>query len=141
MAGSWVYSKGPSDYVTEIDKRCEALIKEAIRREFSRPSHNGRRIGKMTGLQPGYTWVIDPVDGTTNFIHGFPFVAVSIAVCMDKKPVLGFVLDPVRKELFSARKGKGAWLNGSKLPSREKVESRPGADRDGVSLQDQAIYG
>ena len=121
VAGSWVHSKGPSDYVTEIDKRCERLIVEAVRDNF--PDHHiMAEESENDGLQPGYTWVIDPVDGTTNFIHGFPFVAVSIAVCFEKKPVLGFVLDPVRDELFSARKGAGAWLNGSRLEMREKVE-------------------
>ncbi len=120
VAGSWVHRKGPSDYVTEIDKRCENLIIEAIRRNF--PDHHIMAEETASeGLQPGYTWVIDPVDGTTNFIHGFPFVAVSIAVCLEKRPVLGFVLDPVRNELFSARRGAGAWLNGSRLPRREKV--------------------
>ncbi len=121
VAGSWVHSKGPSDYVTEIDKRCERMIVEAVRENF--PGHHiMAEESANEGLQPGYTWVIDPVDGTTNFIHGFPFVAVSIAVCFEKKPVLGFVLDPVRNELFSARKGAGAWLNGSRLGMREKVE-------------------
>ncbi len=121
VAGSWVHSKGPSDYVTEIDKRCEQLIMKAIRENF--PDHHIMAEETANdGLQPGYTWVIDPVDGTTNFIHGFPFVAVSIGVCVDKKPVLGLVLDPVRKELFSARQGRGAWLNGSRLRRREKVD-------------------
>jgi myo-inositol-1(or 4)-monophosphatase len=89
VAGSWVHSKGPSDYVTEIDKRCERLIVEAVRHNF--PGHHiMAEESANEGLQSGYTWVIDPVDGTTNFIHGFPFVAVSIAVCFEKKPVLGF---------------------------------------------------
>jgi len=121
VAGSWVTSKGPSDYVTEIDRRCESLIKGAIRENF--PDHHiVAEESENDPFQSEYTWVIDPVDGTTNFIHGFPFVAVSIAVCLDRKPVLGFVLDPVREELFSARVGKGAWLNGSRLPVRGKVE-------------------
>lgn len=58
---------------------------------------------------------IDPIDGTTNFIHGFPFVAVSVAACLDKVPVLGLVLDPLREELFLARKGQGAYLNGERI--------------------------
>ncbi len=121
VAGSWVHRKGPSDYVTEIDKKCERLIVETIRENF--PDHHIMAEETASeGLQPGYTWVIDPVDGTTNFIHGFPFVAVSIAVCLEKKPVLGFVLDPVRNELFSAKRGGGAWLNGSRLAGREKVD-------------------
>ena len=95
----------------------------------------------MMGLQPGYTWVIDPVDGTTNFIHGFPFVAVSIAVCFEKKPVLGFVLDPVRNELFSARKGAGAWLNGSRLPMREKVELDRALVATGFPFRTKKLHG
>jgi len=121
IAGSSVHAKGPADYVTEIDKRCEELITEAIRDNF--PDHHIMAEESVNdGLQAGYTWVIDPVDGTTNFIHGFPFVAVSVAVCLDKKPVLGLVLDPVRNELFSAKSGDGAWLNGSRLPRRRKVD-------------------
>lgn len=121
VAGSMVSAKGPSDYVTEIDKRCEQLITDAVRKNF--PDHHiMAEESDNEGLQPGYTWVIDPLDGTTNFIHGFPFVAVSIAVCLNKKPVAGFVLDPVRNELFSAKKGMGAWLNGVRLPRRGRVE-------------------
>ena len=121
VAGPMVSVKGPSDYVTVIDKECERLITAEIRKNF--PDHHiMAEESANEGLQPGYTWVIDPVDGTTNLIHGFPFVAVSIAVCLDKEPVVGFVFDPVRNELFAAKKGRGAWLNGSRLPHRERVE-------------------
>ncbi len=123
VSDSWIQNKGPSDYVTEVDRRCEALIMGLIRDRF--PDHH--IMSEETdndGLLPGYTWVIDPLDGTTNFIHGFPFVAVSIAVCKDKKPVLGLVLDPIRNELFSAVEGGGAFLNG-----------RPIRLRAGVSLE------
>jgi myo-inositol-1(or 4)-monophosphatase len=121
VPGSMVSTKGPLDYVTEIDKRCENLITDAIRKNF--PDHHIMAEETANeGLQSGYTWVIDPLDGTTNFIHGFPFVAVSIALCLDKKPVVGYVLDPVRKELFSAQKGRGAWLNGARIAPRPRVE-------------------
>jgi len=121
ISRSSVHSKGPADYVTEVDKRCEDLITTAVRHNF--PDHHVMAEETANeGLQDGYTWVIDPVDGTTNFIHGFPFVAVSIAVCLEKKPFLGLVLDPVRNELFSARSGDGAWLNGSRLLMRTKVD-------------------
>ncbi len=117
LSSSAVQTKGPSDYVTEMDRRCEALIMRAVRDSF--PDHHiMSEETASAGLQPGYTWVIDPIDGTTNFIHGFPFVAVSIAVCLDKKPVVGLVLDPIRNELFTAKKGMGAWLNGKRLSVR-----------------------
>jgi len=120
IGSSWIHSKGPSDYVTEVDKRCEDLILGLIGKHF--PDHHiMSEETENNGLQDGYTWVIDPLDGTTNFIHGFPFVAVSIALCREKKPVLGLVLDPVRNEFFLAREGGGAWLNGSRIESRKNA--------------------
>jgi myo-inositol-1(or 4)-monophosphatase len=120
VGASWIQSKGPSDYVTEIDKRCELIIMDGVRKNF--PDHHIMSEETANdGLQDGYTWVIDPVDGTTNFIHGFPFVAVSIGVCRDKKPVIGLILDPVRNELFYGREGRGAWVNGSKISVRKNV--------------------
>jgi len=112
-----IEDKGPSDFVTEVDRQCEDLILESVRSNF--PDHHiMSEETENEGLQPGYTWVIDPLDGTTNFIHGFPFVAVSVAVCLEKTPVFGMVLDPVRGELFVAKKGGGAWLNGSRIRAR-----------------------
>ncbi len=114
ISNSYVHTKGPSDYVTEIDKESESSIIQTIREDF--PDHSilaeetsNIRLGEET------TWIIDPLDGTTNFIHGFPFVAVSIAVSMRKQVVLGMVLDPVRDELFTAQRGKGAYLNDKPL--------------------------
>jgi myo-inositol-1(or 4)-monophosphatase len=109
-----VHAKAPFDYVTAVDKESETLIIERIRNHF--PDHYIMSEETANhGLQNGISWIIDPLDGTTNFIHGFPFVAVSIAVCEDKRPVLGFVLDPVRQELFSARRGGGAYLNDKRI--------------------------
>ncbi len=140
VAAPWVHAKAPSDYVTEIDKRCESLITEAIRENF--PDHHIMAEETANeGLQPGYTWVIDPVDGTTNFIHGFPFVAVSIAVCLDKKPVLGLVLDPVRNELFFGKKGGRGLAERIETSKPRKGESRSGADCDRVSVQGQTTPG
>lgn len=114
ISSSRVRHKAPFDYVTDVDRRCEDLITEIIAGGF--PSHHivaeetpGEEVGN------GTTWIIDPLDGTTNFIHGFPFVAVSIAVCEDRKPILGLVFDPLRDELFVARTGQGATLNGSPI--------------------------
>ncbi len=114
LSFSQVRVKAPFDYVTAVDKESEALIVDRIQRHF--PDHHIMSEETANqGLQNGICWVIDPLDGTTNFIHGFPFVAVSIAVCVDMRPVLGFVLDPVRHELFSARRGGGAYLNGKRI--------------------------
>lgn len=116
-----VHAKAPFDYVTAVDKAAETLIMDRVRTRF--PDH--AIVSEETpsdGLQDGISWVIDPLDGTANFIHGFPFVAVSIAICRDRTPILGLVLDPLRQELFSARRGKGAYLNGNPLHV-----SQPGA--------------
>lgn len=114
VGSSGIHDKGPSDYVTVVDKQCEDLIVGLVGANF--PDHHiMAEESANEGLQAGYTWVIDPLDGTTNFIHGFPFVAVSIAVCLEKEPILGLVLDPIRNELFVARKDGGAWLNGARV--------------------------
>jgi myo-inositol-1(or 4)-monophosphatase len=123
---SHVHTKAPFDYVTSVDKEAETMIIESVLKHF--PDHS--IMSEETpneGLQDGIAWVIDPLDGTANFIHGFPFVAVSIAVCEDKRPILGFVLDPVRRELFSARRGSGAYLNGERI-----LTSRPPALKDAL---------
>jgi myo-inositol-1(or 4)-monophosphatase len=117
-----VLSKGASDYVTDVDRQCESLIMEAIQRHF--PDHHiMSEETPFHGWKPGVTWIIDPLDGTTNFIHGFPFVAVSVGVCVDGEMLVGFVLDTVRGELFSARRGQGASVNGRRIRVRE-VASR-----------------
>jgi myo-inositol-1(or 4)-monophosphatase len=115
---SQVQAKAPFDYVTTVDKESESLILDQIRKHF--PDHY--IMSEETpnrGLQQGISWIIDPLDGTTNFIHGFPFVAVSIAVCEDMQPLLGLVLDPVRQELFYAERGAGAYLNGKRIYTSE----------------------
>ncbi|NTV43167.1 MAG: inositol monophosphatase [Syntrophobacteraceae bacterium] len=114
ISSSRVRHKAPFDYVTDVDHRCEDLILKIIHESF--PSH-GIIAEESPGhdLQDGITWVVDPLDGTVNFIHGFPFVSVSIAVCENRKPFLGLVLDPLRDELFIARAGDGATLNGSPI--------------------------
>jgi myo-inositol-1(or 4)-monophosphatase len=109
-----VHTKAPFDYVTTVDKEAETLIIDLILKHF--PDHTiMSEETPNAGLQDGISWIIDPLDGTANFIHSFPFFAVSIAICEDKSPILGFVLDPVRQELFSARRGSGAYLNGERI--------------------------
>lgn len=112
-----VENKKPFDYVTDVDRECETLIIDTLLDQF--PDHHiMSEEGTNAGLQSGVTWIIDPIDGTTNFIHGFPFVAVSIAACIDREIALGLVLDPVRGELFVAKRGEGAYLNGQRIHVR-----------------------
>lgn len=105
-----VSAKGYHDFVTDIDKKAEQQIIEVIKRAY--PHH--AIIGEESGLSKGtqdYCWIIDPIDGTTNFIHGIPHFAVSIAVKKGDSLIAGVIFDPVKNELFTAAKGEGARLD------------------------------
>ena len=106
--------KGEINIVTDIDKKAENIIVNAIRKAY--PSHNFlAEEGTYTKKDSRFTWVIDPLDGTTNFLHGFPVFCVSIALEYDGKPLVGVVYDPTRDELFYAEKGRGAFLNKKRI--------------------------
>lgn len=142
-AGEWIKSKlgaytslnhktSPGDLVTEIDKGSEKLIKNLIMTHFPEHSFLGEE-----GVEPGplasaqaldnvkdadYLWIVDPIDGTTNFVHGFPNFSVSIALAFKGEVIVGVVYDPTRDELFVAEKGKGAYLRGKPIQvSKEAV--------------------
>lgn len=106
--------KGVVNLVTEMDLLAEEIITSLIKKHF--PNHNILAEEKVNwqGDSP-YRWIIDPLDGTTNYAHGFPIFCVSIALEKDKEIILGVVYDPMREELFIAEKGKGARLNGKKI--------------------------
>ena len=112
--GFRVEHKDAVNLVTDADKRAEQVIVEAIRRAF--PDHQilAEERGQA-GSTSQYKWVIDPLDGTTNFAHGFPAYCVSIGVEYQGRCILGVVFDPTRKELFVAEAGGGAFLNGTPL--------------------------
>ncbi len=108
-----VESKGRHDFVTDVDRRAEGLIVETIGRAY--PDHAIlAEEGGATG-QHEVTWIIDPLDGTTNFIHGFPHYAVSIAVRIQEQLAHGVIYDPLRDELFTASRGRGATLDGRRI--------------------------
>ncbi len=102
--------KGDINLVTEMDTRSERIIVETVLAAF--PDH-GVIAEEGTDIRngSGFTWIIDPLDGTTNYAHGYPCFSVSIALEQEGEPVLGVVYDPMRGELFSARNGQGAFLN------------------------------
>lgn len=112
--------KGEIDLVTEIDHRSEEFLVGELRKKF--PGHQvlaEEGGGKDGG---GYQWYIDPLDGTVNYAHGVPFFCVSIAYAVAGALTLAAVFDPMRGELFSAERGRGAWLNGRPLAVRAKTE-------------------
>jgi myo-inositol-1(or 4)-monophosphatase len=106
--------RGPNDLVTEMDRRAEALVVETIGASF--PDH--AILAEERGAIPGtsaHRWIIDPLDGTTNYAHGFPVYCVSIALEIEGSVVLGVVYDPNRDECFVAERGRGATVNGAPL--------------------------
>lgn len=103
--------KGESDLVTEVDKGCEELIVCAIRERY--PGHDVIAEENDYALQNSpYRWIIDPLDGTTNYAHGFPWFAISIALEIEGEVQVGVILNTMMNELFTAVKGDGAFLNG-----------------------------
>ncbi len=108
-----VTTKRQSDFVTEVDKAAEAAIIEVLRDAYPDygilAEESGEALGRGGGSE--YQWIIDPLDGTTNFIHGFPQYAISIALAHRGQLIQAAVYDPGRNELFTASKGGGAFLN------------------------------
>jgi myo-inositol-1(or 4)-monophosphatase len=139
-AGEWIKSKlgdfanldlkqSLHDLVTEVDKGSEAMIRKLILTHF--PTHV---ILGEEGVAPGadasvkalsevldaeYVWIVDPLDGTTNFVHGFPFFCVSIALAHKGQVIVGVIYDPLRDELFVAERGKGAYVRGKRTQVSE----------------------
>lgn len=112
--GFSVESKGGVDVVTDADRASEALIIAAIRERY--PEH--RIVAEESGAGGGdgeYTWLVDPLDGTVNYLHGMPIYSVSLALLRGGEPLIGVVYDPSRGELFAAERGRGAHLNGRRL--------------------------
>ncbi len=102
------------DFVTRVDTESEQIIINIIRERF--PGHHFLAEESLHEIETeDYRWIIDPLDGTTNYIHGFPLSAVSIALQYRKEIIIGVFLDPFREELFTAIKGEGAFLDGKKI--------------------------
>jgi myo-inositol-1(or 4)-monophosphatase len=110
-----VSTKGPGDFVTRADKNAEFMIREALM--DARPTYGflGEEGTEIEGADPTRRWIVDPLDGTTNYLHGLPHWAVSIALEHKGQIVIGVIYDPMKDELFFAEKGSGAWLNEKRL--------------------------
>lgn len=110
-----VSSKGPGDFVSKADREAERIIKEDLL--GARPTYGwlGEETGEAEGADPTRRWIVDPLDGTTNFLHGMPHWAVSIALEHKGEIVAGVIFDAAKDELFWAEKGAGAWMNDRRL--------------------------
>ncbi|MFN0113732.1 MAG: inositol monophosphatase family protein [Paracoccaceae bacterium] len=107
--------KGPGDFVTRADREAERIVKEELM--GARPTYGwlGEETGEDKGQDPTRRWIVDPLDGTTNFLHGLPHWGVSIGLEHKGEIVAGVLFDPAKDEMFFAEKGQGAWMNDRRL--------------------------
>lgn len=121
-----VQEKGRNDFVSEVDRACEQEIIRTLQAAY--PDHGilGEETGLKAGLKQGndYQWIIDPLDGTTNYLHGFPQFSVSIACMHRGQAISGVVYDPFKDEMFASDRGHGAYLNDRRI----RVSGRKGLD-------------
>jgi myo-inositol-1(or 4)-monophosphatase len=118
-----VVEKGRMDYASEADRQAEAAIIKELRRAYPEYAVLGEECGALPGARgpSRYTWVIDPLDGTSNYLRGFPHWCVSIALCEGAEPLHAVIFDPLRNELFTATRGAGAQLNERRI----RIGTRP----------------
>ncbi len=124
LAGGSVSEKRKNDFVTNADRESEERIVSRIRESFPQDNFLGEEGGRRGADSGARTWIIDPLDGTSNFIAGFPFWSVSIAARERGEIVAGVVWDPLRQELYTAGRGSGAFRNGARI----LVTGREGLD-------------
>ena len=115
QSGVLVEKKGAIDLITDADRASEEYILQELKKHFPESSILAEEQGLSQGVDQGSLWVVDPLDGTTNFAHGFPYFSVSIALISAGELRMGVVHNPVSGELFSAEKGQGAYRNGEKI--------------------------
>ena len=115
--------KGPGDFVTNCDKKVEKILIDELLK--ARPSYSilSEEIGEINN-DDSFKWIIDPIDGTSNFLHGIPHFAISIGLEHNKEIVCGIIYDPIKDEMFTAEKGNGSYLNNQRMrvSSRSKLE-------------------
>jgi myo-inositol-1(or 4)-monophosphatase len=116
-----IHHKEENDFVTEVDRQAEQTIITALRKAYPDHAILGEESGQHGDNQAEYQWVIDPLDGTTNFLYGIPHFAVSMALKQRGRLLLGVVYDPMKDEMFSAARGDGATLNNRKIRVSDKI--------------------
>lgn len=114
--------KGPNDYVSEVDRAAEAAIIEVIREAYPQHAFLGEESGAQRLGESEYEWIIDPLDGTTNYLHGYPQYAISIALVHRGQITQAVVYDPNRNDLFTASKGSGAFLNDRRIRAARRIQ-------------------
>ena len=114
LCPSMIDEKAKNDFVTEVDRRAEGIIKDYIKSHFN--DHNilaEESLAKRSSSP--FLWIIDPLDGTLNYIHGLPNFAISIALEIEEELAVGLIYEPLRENIYSAIKGQGAFKNGKRI--------------------------
>jgi len=114
--------KGPSNFVTNADKKAEKIIIEELSKSRKKFSILSEEVGEIKNSDINNVWIIDPIDGTTNFLHGVPHFAISIALKSNNEIISGLIFDPIKNEMFYAEKNNGAYFNNKRIKvSRKKI--------------------
>ena len=114
--------KGPTDFVTNADKKAEKIIIEELSKSRKKFSILSEETGEIKNSDINNVWIIDPIDGTTNFLHGVPHFAISIALKSNNEIISGLIFDPIKNEMFYAEKNNGAYFNNKRMKvSRKKI--------------------
>ena len=110
-----VSKKGPKDFVTNTDKRVEKILIEELSKTKKNYSFITEESGKILNKNKKVFWIIDPIDGTTNFLHGVPHFAISVALQKDDEIISGLIFDPIKNEIFYAEKNNGSFVNNNRV--------------------------
>ena len=119
-----VSKKGPKDFVTKTDKRVEKILIDELEKSKKNFSFITEESGKILNKNKEVFWIIDPIDGTTNFMHGIPHFAISIALQNNGEIIIGLIYDPIKNEIFYAEKNSGSYINNNRI----RVSSKSSLD-------------
>ena len=132
-----VSKKGPRDFVTKTDRRAEEILIEELSKSKKKFSFVTEESGILKNRDADNVWIIDPIDGTTNFLHGIPHFAISLALKINNEIVSGIIFDPIKNEMFYAEKNNGAYFNNQRIRVSKKNnldECLFGTNIDGVKF-------
>ncbi|GGA58197.1 inositol monophosphatase family protein [Pelagibacterium lentulum] len=134
-----VSRKGPADFVSVADKRAEKVIRDELMKARPTYSFLMEEGGEITGTDGMHRWIIDPIDGTTNFLHAIPIFAVAIALERNDEIVASVIYNPVMDELYTAEKGNGAWQNNRRLRVASRKHLADALVVTGINSQGRAL--
>ena len=117
-----VSKKGPRDFVTKTDRRVESILIDELSKSRKNFSFITEENGIIKNNDQGCIWIIDPIDGTTNFLHGIPHFAISLALKVDNQLAAGIIFDPIKNEIFFAERNNGAYNNNQRIKVSKKNE-------------------